>query len=73
MGCPEQHCLRFEWNAPLAAIQNFLGHIASLIGFVADADQLRPLCRCTLGPKVLGESFVGQINDCIGRSEDRLR
>ena len=50
----------------------FSADIARLLGFVAHAHELRPLGRGAVRPQVLGEALLGEIDDGIGRREDRL-
>jgi hypothetical protein len=73
MGSAEQHGLRFERNAALAVRQHLRGDVARLLALIAHADQLRPLGRGAIGPEVLGEALVGELDHCIRRRQDRLR
>ena len=50
-----------------------VGDAARLIGFVANADQLRLLRRPALGPQVLAVALAGQRDDRVRGVEDRLR
>ena len=69
----EQHGLALQREPLLAAFENFLDHVARLIGLVAHADQMRPLGRFSLRPQILGEALLGQFDDGVGRRQDRLR
>ena len=73
VGGAEQHGLRLEREPGLAVLQHRLDHIARLIGFVAHADELRPLGGVALRPEVLGEALSASSITRVGGREDRLR
>src|SRR5206468_2627224 len=72
-GRPKQHGVLLQERARLAVLQNSLDDEARLVGLVAYGDELRLCCRGTFGPEVLGEAFLGETDDAVGGSEDRLR
>jgi hypothetical protein len=73
LGGAEQHRLGFQRQSLLAAFENFFDHVARLIGFVADRDQVRPLAGFSLRPQILGEALIREFDHRIGRRQDRLR
>ncbi len=73
MGGAEQHRLRLEDDPGFAVRQDFFRDTARLVGFVAHADQLRPLGRRAFRPESLAEALLGQLDDRIGGGQDRLR
>jgi hypothetical protein len=72
-GCPEQNGLLFEEGAGLPVLQDAFDDEARLVSLVADRDELRLCFRGALGPEVFGEAFLGEADDAVGGSEDRLR
>ena len=69
----EQHRLLLQRRAALAVLQDAFDDVAGLVGLVADADEMRPLGRIAVGPKVLGEPLGREIDHAIGGRKDRLR
>ena len=72
-GCLEQNGLLFEERAGFAVLQDAFDDEARLVGLVADRHELRFCCGGALGPEVLGETLLGEADDAIGGSQDRLR
>ena len=50
-----------------------LDDAAGLVGFVAHRDQPRLCARSSVGPEVLGETLLCQVDHAIGGGKDRLR
>jgi hypothetical protein len=71
-GRPETNRLLFQDCARLPVHQHTVSDIASLVALVAYPDQQGVLCRLEFRPEVLSEALRGEIDDSIGRSEDRL-
>ncbi len=71
-GRPEKNRLLFQDSARFPVLQHTVSDIASLVALVAYGDQQGPLCRLALRPEVLGEALRGELDDTIGRREDRL-
>src|SRR5688572_25919674 len=42
------------------------------MSLILHTDQLRPLCRETIAPEVLGKALLGQFDDRIRGRQDRL-
>ena len=72
-GRPEQNGLLFKERTGLALLQDALDDKASLVGLVADGDELRLGSGRPLSPEVLGETLLGETDDAVGGGEDRLR
>src|SRR6202051_4837842 len=61
--CPEQNRLLFEERARLAILQDAFDDEASLVGLVADGDELRFGSGRPLRPEVLGKTLLGETDD----------
>src|SRR5262249_51395020 len=72
-GRSKQHSLLLQGRADLTVAQHLLDDVARLVGFIADGDELRALCRIPLGPEILGEPLTREIDHAIGSGQDRLR
>src|SRR6202034_4275407 len=72
-GCPEQNGLFFKKRAGLAVLKDAFDDEARLVSLVADRDELRLCFRGAFGPEIFGEAFLGEADDAVGGSEDRLR
>src|SRR5262249_51848782 len=59
--------LLFEHQSPLAVLQHALRDVASLVGFLAHADELWSRGGVSIGPQVLGEALSPQTDHPICR------
>src|SRR4029077_18392698 len=66
-GGAEEDRLLFEHRSTLAILQHALRDVASLVGFVAHADELWSRGGVSIGPQVLGEALSPQTDDPICR------
>ena len=62
----------FKRRSALAVLENAIRDVASLIGFVTHADELRSRGGVSIGPEVLGEALSAQTDHAVCRREDRL-
>src|SRR5260370_68070 len=56
-----------------AVLQDALDEAAGLIRLVADADKPRFRARAAIGPQILGETLLGEIDDAVSGGENGLR
>src|SRR6266550_4266380 len=72
MRSAEEDRLLFKRRSALAVLEHAVRDVASLIGFVEHADELRSRSGFSIGPEVLGEALSAQTDDTVCRCEDRL-
>src|SRR5882762_7842244 len=68
----EEDRLLFKRRSALAVLEHAIRDVASLIGFVAHAGELRSRSRVSIGPEVLGEALSPQTDHAVCRREDRF-
>ena len=69
----EQDGLRFQLKPLFTAFQHFLDDVERLIRLVAHTDYLWALGGFSLRPQIFAETLLGQVDDGVGRRQDRLR
>src|SRR5712671_1958893 len=68
----EEDRLLLQRRSALTVLEHAIRDVASLIGFVAHADELRSRSGVSIGPEVLGEALSPQTDHAVCRREDRL-